>query len=91
MTNFPCKKKIVNLENAEVVLYDLSLGFLIDCEAGNVDESFFNVLKDASSLSEDEIKKLRKGEAEHLVKEVMSLTYGIKEEGDESKEGDKKK
>ena len=91
MTNFPCKKKIVNLENAEVVLYDLSLGFLIDCEAGSVDESFFNVLKDASSMAEDDIKKLRKSEAEYLVKEVMALTYGIKEDGEESKEGDKKK
>ena len=90
MTDFPCKKKEVKLGDKKVILYDLSLGFMIDFEAGNTDDSFINIIVDASSLSEEEAKKIRRSEAEFLTKEIMLLTYGEQKE-EENAEGDTKK
>jgi len=90
MTNFPCKKKEVKLESMEVVLHDLSIGFMLDFEAKIIDDSFINIIKDASSLNEEEARKLRSSEAEFLVKEIMLLTYGEKKE-ETDEDGETKK
>ena len=89
MINFLCKKKEIKLENVEVVIYDLSVGYISSVEDGSTKETFENILLDASNLSKDEISKLRQSEAEYLSKEIIELTYGsTKNNGDE---GDSKK
>ena len=89
MTNFPSAKKVVKLSDKEVVIHDLSLGFLLDYESKNTDDSFISIISDATDLNEQEIRKLRKSEAEFLTKEIMLLTYG--EEVEESVEGGNEK
>jgi len=89
MTNeSPSLKKVIKLESMEVVISDLSIGFIIGMEDKSIADTFENIIKDASNLSEEQIKKLRRCEAEYLVKEIVSLTYG-----DDKKEssGDSKK
>ncbi len=90
MFNFPTLKKEIELENTKVVISDLSIGFISAVEDGSINETMENVLTDASNLSKEQIKALRRSEAGYLCQEIVKLTYGenIKEEDGD---GDTKK
>lgn len=92
MIDFPISKKTINLADKEVIIYDLSVGFLIDFEAKQVKDDFSSILNDATSLSEEQIRSLRKSEAEFLIKEIMILTYGeIDQNAKSVEDGEEKK
>lgn len=92
MTNFPEQKKIVKLSNGkEVILYDLSIGFIIDVEKKIVEDDAISIMKDASSLDEEEIRKLRKSEIEYCINEIMTLSYGEDKDSSEDSGETKKR
>jgi len=65
----------INSLNKEVLVFDLTQGFVYDLEQGIQEDTPENVLLDATELTLEEIRKLRKSEVAGLVKEVLMLTY----------------
>jgi len=60
---------------AKIKCYDLTFGLICDIESGKITETDMLVLEDATDLSADEIRALRKSDVDKLHSTIMKLTY----------------
>lgn len=67
--------KTLELEQGQVKVLELTLGFILDLESGLVEDNEINVIKNATSLDDDAIRELRRSEVSEIFKTAMMLTY----------------
>jgi hypothetical protein len=68
--------KDVTLGNGETVrCYDMTHGFRVGVESGKIEDTYANIVKDGTELSDEEIDKLRVSALSELVNVILQLTY----------------
>jgi hypothetical protein len=68
--------KDVTLGNGDVVrCYDMTHGFRVGVESGKIDDTYANIVKDGTDLSDEDIDKLRVSSLNALASEILRLTY----------------
>ncbi len=59
----------------DIVCQDLTYGFLVKVETGEISDTKINVILDGTDLNEDAIMGLRKHQVDELFEIIMQLTY----------------
>jgi hypothetical protein len=68
--------KDVTLGNGETVrCYDMTHGFRVGVESGKIEDTYANIVKDGTELSDEEIDKLRVSALSELANVILQLTY----------------
>jgi len=71
---FPVTEK-VKINGKDVICKDLTYGFIVKLQSGEVIETKHDIIIDGTGLTTDEIFKLRNCEVEKLYLTVSKLTY----------------
>jgi hypothetical protein len=68
--------KDVTLGNGETVrCYDMTHGFRVGVESGKIEDTYANIVKDGTELSDEDIDKLRVSALSELANVILQLTY----------------
>jgi hypothetical protein len=95
---YPVVKK-VDTERGEVICKDLTYGFIVGVESGEIEDSKHAVVENGTDLTMDDIMQLRKSEIDLISQTILQLTYphlynedgSLKELSDFEKDADNSK
>ncbi len=69
------KKVKVSFKKDPIICYPLTFGYLLDIENEVIEESKLGIIKDATNLKEDEIRKLKVPETTLIIETIKKETY----------------
>jgi hypothetical protein len=88
---FPTTKTITLSNGSDVECYDLTVAMIDAIDQDSDKDTLINVIADATDLSKDEVKNLRRNDAVKLYEAIIKLTYPELYDKKNEQTGDKKK
>jgi len=68
-------KKVELSDGSKIVCKDLTYGFVLGLESGEVEETTHSVVEDGTDLTKEDIFKLRRSDVTILYNTILQLTY----------------
>jgi hypothetical protein len=65
----------VKIGKNKIKCYDMTHGFRVGVESGELDDTYSNIVLDGTDLSKEDVAKLRVSEVKHLAETIIRLTY----------------